>query len=83
MFKLTTKNGIWTVTDGQRSFETAESAVALGYILTMLRTRRQKCTTPTCYPVRSLVPHPKKRRLTAKQREFVKAYKAANINYEI
>lgn len=83
MFKLTTKNGIWTVIDGNRSFETAESAVALGYILMMLCMRKQKCTTPTCYPVRSLVPHPKKRRLSNKQRAFVKAYKAANINYEI
>ena len=83
MFKLTTKNGIWTVIDGNRSFETAESAVALGYILMMASVRPHKCTTPTCYPVRSLVPHPKKRRLSNKQRAFVKAYKSANISYEI
>ncbi len=81
--KLKTVNGEWIITDKDRTITVSEGAVAFGYILTMAQLRPIKCTTPSVYPVRSLVPHPKKRRLTKKQREFIKAYKSKHNNYQI
>ena len=81
--KLKTIKGQWIVTDGNKTFSVAEGCVAFGYIMLMAQLRPHKCITPSIHPVRSLVPHPKKRRLTKKQREFVKAYKAQYINYQI
>lgn len=74
--KVRRENGVHIVIDGDHTFTKEDGAVAFGYALLMAHLRPQKVIPPTCYPVRSLVPHPKKRRLTAKQRAFVKAYKA-------
>lgn len=83
MMKLYTVKGEWIIIDGNNTFTVADSAVAFGYVLTMAQIRPIKCTTPSVYPVRSLVPHPKNRSLTKRQREFIKAYKSQYINYQI
>lgn len=83
MMKLKTVNGEWIITDGNKTVTVTDGAVAFGYILTMAQIRPIICTTPSVYPVRSLVPHPKKRRLSKRQREFIKAYKSQYINYQI
>ena len=73
--KLVTIKGKWTLFDGEREINVIEGSVAFGYAMVMAEVRPHKCTTPSIYPVRSLVPHPKKRRITKKWREKVKQIK--------
>lgn len=74
--KLRTKNGEWILTDGTRVISFESGTAAFAYMLIMTRVRPVPCTTPTIYPVRSLIPHPKKRRLTKKQYALVRKIKA-------
>lgn len=67
--KIVTIKGEWTVFDGERVIEFENGEVAFAYAMVMARIRAHKCITPSVYPVRSLVPHPKKKKLTKEQRE--------------
>lgn len=74
--KLKTKNGEWILTDGTRDISFENGTLAFAYMLIMAKVRPIPCSTPTIYPVRSLTPHPKKRRLTKKQYALVRKIKA-------
>ena len=66
----------WTLFDGEREITVTEPEVAFGYAFLMMGMRPIPCTTPSTYPVRSLTPHPKKRRLSKKMQAKVREIKA-------
>lgn len=74
--KLMTIKGEWFLFDGEREITVNEGAVAFGYAMIMAELRPHKCTTPSIHPVRSLVPHPKKRRVTKEWREKISQIKS-------
>ena len=74
--KMISIRGVFTIFDGEKEINVAELPVAFGYVMTMMKIRPIPCTTPPTYPVRSLTPHPKKRRLTKKYRELVRKIKS-------
>ena len=74
--KLRTEKGVWKLLDGGREIHFESGIYAFAYMLIMAKVRPIPCTTPSIYPVRSLVPHPKKRNLTKKQREIIRKIKA-------
>ena len=74
--KIVTIRGEWTVFDGEKEINTTDGAVVFGYALTMMQIRPIPYTNQPTYPVLSLVPHPKKRRLTKKYRERIRKIKA-------
>ena len=75
--KLISIKGVFTIFDGGREINVTESAVAFGYALTMMEIRPVPCTVPSTYPVLSLVPHPKKQKITKKQRERIRRIKCS------
>lgn len=81
--KLITIKGETTLFDGEKEITTMDRTLAWGYAFTMMHIRPIPCTTPSIYPVRSLTPHPKKRRLSNKMRRLVKEFKCENKNYTI
>ncbi len=74
--KLIKMKNEWTIFDGEREITVTEPEVAFGYIFLMMGMRPIPCTTPSIYPVRSLTPHPKKRRLSKKMQARVREIKA-------
>lgn len=79
--KLKTVKGQWLLQDGERLIDFKdEGIVAWGYVLTMRDIRDLPKVPRQLYPVRSLVPHPKKRRVTKKWREKINRIKR---NYEM
>lgn len=75
--KMISIKGVFTIFDGGREINVTESAVAFGYVMTMMQIRPIPCTVEkSTYPVLSLVPHPKKRRITKKNRERIRRIKA-------
>ena len=74
--KLRTEKGVWILLDEGREIHFESGIYAFAYMLIMAKVRPIPCTTPSIYPVRSLTPHPKKRRLTKKQYALVKKIKA-------
>lgn len=66
----------WIVFDGERQITVTDPMIAFGYVFLMLNFRPIPCTTPSIYPVRSLTPHPKKRRLSKKMQARVREIKA-------
>ena len=66
----------WTVFDGEREITVTDPKIAFGYVFVMLNFRAVPCTTPPLHPVRSLTPHPKKRRLSKKMQARVREIKA-------
>jgi len=77
--KLRTIKGEWVLFDGERQISVTEGSIAFGYVFVMMGVRTIPCTTPALHPVRSLVPHPKKRRLTKRHRELVNKIKANTV----
>jgi hypothetical protein len=75
--------GEFTIIDNNKTITTTDSAQVWGYVLTMMSIRPIPCVTPSIYPVRALVPHPKKRRPSKRMRELVKKIKSQYINYTI
>ena len=75
--KMFSTKGEFFIFDGEREINVKESAVAFGYALTMMQIRPIPYTNQPTYPVLSLVPHPKKRRITKKYRERIRKIKAA------
>ena len=69
--KIITIKGQWTVFDGERTLDVENGEVAMGYAMLMAQIREHKCIIPTIYPVRSLVPHPKKTNITTEQHEKI------------
>ena len=74
--KLKTIKGQWLVTDGEREIDFKNDGLAAWYyVLTMKSIRRLPKLPRQIYPVRSLTPHPKKRRMTAKYKQKIKDIK--------
>jgi hypothetical protein len=74
--KLRTVKGEWIITDEGKEIKFGKgSMTALYYVFLMRDLRRYKMPLINRYAVRSLVPHPKKRRFTRKWREKVNSIK--------
>lgn len=78
--KLRTEKGKWIVIDGGREIEFESGLHAFYYCLIKKDFEKQIAPKPLLYPVRSLVPHPKKRRVTKKWRDKINRIKH---NYEM
>jgi hypothetical protein len=78
--KLRKEKGLWIVTDKGREIEFLRPIEALYYCYIMKDFVKQIAPVNQVYPVKSLVPHPKKRRITKKWRDKINAIKT---NYEI
>ena len=79
--KLRTIKGDWIVIHNGREINFRGCALAaIDYCLTMKKFMRQIVLPKKLYPVKSLVPHPKKRRVTKKWRERIITIKR---NYEL
>lgn len=76
--KIITMSGQFTVFDGERVIDVENGEVAFAYAMLMAQIRPHKCIAPTTtiYPVRSLVPHPKKRIITVEEREKIAKIKS-------
>ena len=73
--KLITIKGEWVLFDSEKEITVTDGCIAFAYAMLMAEVRPHKCITPSIYPVRSLVPHPKKRKLSKKWRDKAKAIK--------
>ena len=69
--KIISLAGQFTVCDGERVIDVESGEVAFAYAMLMAQIRAHQCITPTIYPVRSLVPHPKKTNITVEQHEKI------------
>lgn len=69
--KIISLAGQFTVFDGERVIDVESGEVAFAYAMLMAQIREHKCIIPTIYPVRSLVPHPKKTNITTEQHEKI------------
>ena len=69
--KIITVRGQWIIFDGERVIDVESGEVAFAYAMLMAQIRPHKCITPSIYPVRSLVPHPKNMELTKEQKEKI------------
>lgn len=69
--KIITVKKHWVVFDGERVIDVESGEVAFAYAMLMAQIRAHKCITPSIHPVRSLVPHPKKRIITVEEREKI------------
>ena len=74
--KIITVKGQWTVLDGERVIDFENGEIAFAYAMLMAQIRPHKCTVPSIYPVRSLVPHPKKIELSKKEKERIHRIKS-------
>lgn len=75
--KMISIGGNFSIFDGEKEINVDNAAVAFGYVMTMMQIRPIPCTVEkSTYPVLSLVPHPKKRRITKKYRELIKKIKS-------
>lgn len=73
--KLRTESGKWIVSDRGREIEFRGGLHAVYYCFLMKDFEKQIAPLHCVYPVRSLVPHPKKMRYTKKWREKVERIK--------
>jgi hypothetical protein len=78
--KLRTEKGKWIVSDRGREIEFEDVIHAVYYCFLMKDFEKQIAPPHCVYPVRSLVPHPKKRRVTKKWREKINRIKR---NFEL
>jgi hypothetical protein len=79
--KLKTEKGKWIVTDKGREIDFKGCSLeALDYCFIMKDFVTHIAPPARLYPVRSLVPHPKKRRVTKKWKEKINRIKR---NYEM
>ena len=78
--KLRTEKGKWIVTHNGKEKIFDNGLCAFCYCLIMGDLGKQIAPPKCVYPVRSLVPHPKKRRITKKWREKINRIKR---NYEM
>ena len=76
--KIITVKKHWVVFDEERVIDVESGEVAFAYAMLMAQIRPHKCIAPTTtYPVRSLVPHPKKRIITVEEREKIAKIKSS------
>ena len=80
MMKLRTENSKWIVSDRGREIEFDGGLHAVYYCFLMKDFEKQIAPKPLLYPVKSLVPHPKKRRVTKIWKEKINRIKR---NYEM
>lgn len=74
--KLRTEKGKWIITHNGRVIEYNKGLFAFYYCYVMKDFEKQIAPTHCVYPVKSLVPHPKKRRFAKKWKEKVKRIKS-------
>ena len=77
--KLKTIKGQWILEDNGRKIDFKSCGLAAwDYVLTMkgIRTKQTEKTNRELYPVKSLSPHPKKRRISVKYKRIIKQIKS-------
>jgi hypothetical protein len=73
--KLRTEKGKWILLHNGKEITYDKGVYAFCYFLTMKDFEKQIAPPRCVYPVKSLVPHPKKRRITKKWREKINRIK--------
>lgn len=78
--KLRTEKGCWKIEHNGKAIKYENALQSMCYCLTMGEFETHIAPPHCVYPVKSLVPHPKKRRMTKKWREKIEKIK---INYKL
>ena len=81
--KLTSSGGKWYLKDGERLIVLEKGAYAFAYALIMANVRKKESTViKNNYPIRALVPHPKKHIMTKEEKEKIVKTKNSIIRGE-